>query len=136
MIAPVPSWCGPTCANVASGPGLRWGVVIGVLYPPMALSLARPKCEELEGEIPSGSPGSRLGLRRPSDVIEFEWPSCEREEPDVPFPLPLPFRSWDELEPRDEELYAREGARESEPEATGESGLRRSGMECKDALAL
>lgn len=145
MIAPVPSFIAPSCANakLASAPGLRWGVVIGERCPPIALNRARPKCDELAGDIAGGSPGSRLGLRRPSDVIEFECASCEAEEPEVPLPLPLPpcpngdgpRENWDELEPR-EELFSLEGARELEPEPMGESGLSRSGIECSDAAAL
>ena len=46
-----------------------------LLGPPSADKRARPYADE--AGVESGSPGSRLGLRRPSDVMEFECASCE-----------------------------------------------------------
>lgn len=70
-------------------------------------------------------------------MIEFECARFEPEELDVPFPAPL--SPWEpsgegpreelELEPREDELYCLEGAREFEPEPIGDRWLKRSGIE-------
>lgn len=80
--------------KVAPGCGLRCGVTSGDRCPPIALNLARtPKSVEFAG-VSKGSPGARLGRRRPSDVTEFECVSPELKseccpcvlEELVPFP--------------------------------------------------
>lgn len=87
--------------NVASCAGLSWGLVTVLLGPPSADSRARPYADDPGVDGDKGSPASRRGRLRPSDVMELECASCELD--------PLPSRGVRWPGERDEpELYVDE----------------------------